>query len=124
MAVDPKAQSGDSIVTGNDDAGSATGAGKADALEREPNAVRRFFKSLGPGLVTGASDDDPSGIGTYAVAGAQLGYSSLWTALVTFPMMSAVQYICAKIGLVSGQGIATVLHEHYSRKLVYAVVLG
>jgi NRAMP (natural resistance-associated macrophage protein)-like metal ion transporter len=79
---------------------------------------------LGPGLVTGASDDDPSGIGTYATAGAQLGYAPLWTALVTFPLMASVQYICAKIGLVSGRGIAGVLRRHYPRPLLYAVVLG
>ena len=124
MAVDPKAQSGDSIVTGNDDTGSATGAGKADALERESSPVRRFLKMLGPGLITGASDDDPSGIGTYAVAGAQLGYAALWTALVTFPLMAAVQFICARIAMVSGRGIASVLRKHYPRTLLYAVVLG
>jgi Mn2+/Fe2+ NRAMP family transporter len=53
----------------------------------KPNSVKRFLKRLGPGLITGASDDDPSGIGTYAAAGAQLGYASLWTALVTFPLV-------------------------------------
>jgi NRAMP (natural resistance-associated macrophage protein)-like metal ion transporter len=78
---------------------------------------------LGPGLVTGASDDDPSGIGTYAAAGAKLGYTSLWTALMTFPLMASVQFICAKIGMVSGRGIAGVLGRHYSRNLVYPVVL-
>src|SRR5205807_8409122 len=86
-------------------------------LNREPNPVKRFLKMLGPGLVTGASDDDPSGIGTYATAGAQLGYAMLWTALVTFPLMASVQFICAKIGLVSGRGIAGVLREHYPRTL-------
>src|SRR5438105_4701927 len=79
---------------------------------------------LGPGLITGASDDDPSGIGTYAVAGAQLGYAALWTALVTFPLMAAVQFICARIAMVSGRGIASVLRKHYPPTLVYAVVLG
>jgi NRAMP (natural resistance-associated macrophage protein)-like metal ion transporter len=102
----------------------AVAAGPLEAaLARETNPVRRFFKMLGPGLVTGASDDDPSGIGTYAIAGAQLGYASLWTAIATFPLMASVQFICAKIGLVSGRGIAGVLQEHYSRKLLYAVVL-
>jgi NRAMP (natural resistance-associated macrophage protein)-like metal ion transporter len=95
-----------------------------DELRREPNPVKRFLKILGPGLVTGASDDDPSGIGTYAAAGAQLGYSCLWMALVTFPLMACVQFICAKIGLVSGRGIAGVLREHYPRPLLYVVVLG
>ena len=77
---------------------------------------------LGPGLVTGASDDDPSGIGTYAQAGAALGYGSLWTALVTFPMMWSVQLICAKIGMVTGTGLARVLRRHYPRWLLYSVV--
>jgi len=79
---------------------------------------------LGPGLITGASDDDPSGIGTYAQAGAALGYASLWTALVTFPMMWSVQFICAKIGMVTGGGLARVLRRHYPRWLLYPVVGG
>jgi NRAMP (natural resistance-associated macrophage protein)-like metal ion transporter len=85
--------------------------------------VRRFLEMLGPGLITGASDDDPSGIGTYAVAGAALGYAPLWTALVTFPLMATVQYVCAKIGLVAGRGLAGVLPAHYPRALLYPVVL-
>src|SRR5262245_27080816 len=69
------------------------------AMMRERNPVRRFFKLLGPGLITGASDDDPSGIGTYAVAGAAFGFSTLWTALFTLPLMTAVLLTCArKIG--------------------------
>jgi NRAMP (natural resistance-associated macrophage protein)-like metal ion transporter len=94
------------------------------ALDREPNPVKRFFKMLGPGLITGASDDDPSGIGTYAMAGASLGYAALWTALVTFPLMAAVQFTCAKIGMVAGKGLAGILRQHYSRKLFYPAVLG
>jgi NRAMP (natural resistance-associated macrophage protein)-like metal ion transporter len=93
-------------------------------LKRKPNQLKRFLKCLGPGLITGASDDDPSGIGTYAVAGAQLGYAPLWTALVTFPMMAAVQYICARIAMMTGQGIGTVLRKEYPRALLYPVVLG
>jgi NRAMP (natural resistance-associated macrophage protein)-like metal ion transporter len=73
-------------------------------------------------LITGASDDDPSGIGTYAVAGASFGYATLWTALVSFPMMTAVQYTCAKIGMVSGTGLAAVLRERFPRPLVYVAV--
>jgi NRAMP (natural resistance-associated macrophage protein)-like metal ion transporter len=95
-----------------------------DQIKQEPNPLKRFLKILGPGLITGASDDDPSGIGTYAMAGAQLGYAPLWTALVTFPLMASVQYVCAKIGLVSGRGIAGVLRRHYPRTLLYAVILG
>jgi len=94
------------------------------SLERERNPLKRFAKILGPGLVTGASDDDPSGIGTYALAGASLGFSTLWTAVVTFPMMTAVQFICAKIGMVTGVGLARVLRRHYSKGLLYPVVGG
>ncbi len=90
----------------------------------EPHPLRRLVRALGPGLITGASDDDPSGIATYALAGASLGYATLWTALVTFPLMAAVQLICAKVGLVSGRGLAGVLRQHYPRTLLYPVVLG
>ena len=86
------------------------------------NPVVRFFMFLGPGLVTGASDDDPSGIGTYAQAGASFGYATLWMAWLTFPLMAAVQYICAKVGLVTGRGLAGVLREHYPRPLLFPVV--
>jgi NRAMP (natural resistance-associated macrophage protein)-like metal ion transporter len=77
---------------------------------------------LGPGLITGASDDDPSGIGTYTQAGAAFGFATLWTAPVTLPMMAAVQFICAKIGMVSGMGLAAVLRKHYPRWVVYTAV--
>src|SRR5881409_1103636 len=93
-------------------------------VEREKNPIKRFLMFLGPGLITGASDDDPSGIGTYATAGASLGFATLWTAIVTLPLMAGVQYICAKIGMVSGMGLAGVLRRHYSRKLLYPAVLG
>jgi NRAMP (natural resistance-associated macrophage protein)-like metal ion transporter len=93
-------------------------------LEKEKNPVKRFFKLLGPGLITGASDDDPSGIGTYAQTGAGLGFSALWTALITFPMMWTIQYICAKVGMITGAGLARVLRKHYSRSLLYPVVAG
>jgi NRAMP (natural resistance-associated macrophage protein)-like metal ion transporter len=91
--------------------------------EREPNPIKRFLKILGPGLITGAADDDPSGIATYSIAGASLGFATLWTALVTLPLMSVVQYLCAKIGMVSGMGLAAVLRKHYSRWLLYPAVL-
>jgi len=93
------------------------------AVRGEPNRLKRYLTILGPGLVTGASDDDPSGIGTYAVAGASFGYSTLWTALVTLPLMASVQFICAKIGMVSGMGLAGVLRRHYPRALLYPAVL-
>src|SRR5947199_4921714 len=86
--------------------------------------VLRFLKGLGPGIITGASDDDPSGIATYAQAGAALGYSSLWTALVTFPLMAAVQFICAKIGIVTGKGLTSVLHQGCNWKCSYPAVIG
>ncbi len=75
-------------------------------------------------MITGAADDDPSGIATYSIAGASLGFTTLWTALVTLPLMSVVQFLCAKIGMVSGMGLAAVLRNHYSRWLLYPAVLG
>ena len=86
-------------------------------------SIQRFLKILGPGLITGASDDDPSGIATYSMAGASLGYQPLWTALVTFPLMAGVQFICAKIGLVSGMGLAGIMRHNYSRWIVYPAIL-
>src|SRR5512141_3041654 len=68
--------------------------------------MRLLLRSLGPGVITGAADDDPSGIATYSVAGAQLGTNLLWTALVTWPLMAAVQMMCARIGKVTGRGLA------------------
>ncbi|HEY9683240.1 MAG TPA: divalent metal cation transporter [Drouetiella sp.] len=88
----------------------------------EPNPLKRFFQVLGPGLITGASDDDPSGIGTYSIAGAALGFSTLWLALATLPMIAAIQYSCAKIGMITGQGLAGVLRKNYPRPLLYVAV--
>ncbi len=119
---DPKHR--DSLSLQPPDSPTGTPKSLSDEVRREPNPIKRFLKILGPGLITGASDDDPSGIGTYAAAGAQFGYSFLWMALITFPLMASVQFICAKIGLVSGRGIAGVLRKHYPRPLLYAVVLG
>ena len=93
------------------------------ACASERNPVKRFFKLLGPGLITGASDDDPSGIGTYTTAGASLGLATLWTAPLTFPLMLAVQYICAKVGMVCGMGLASALRRNYSRWVLYPAVL-
>jgi NRAMP (natural resistance-associated macrophage protein)-like metal ion transporter len=100
---------------------SAMSSEKSRPLERNP--IKRFLKTLGPGLITGAADDDPSGIATYSIAGASLGFATLWTALVTLPLMSVVQFLCAKIGMVSGMGLAAVLRKHYSRWLLYPAVL-
>ena len=77
------------------------------------SGVRRFFADLGPGLITGAADDDPSGISTYSVAGASFGYAPLWTALFSFPLMTAVQLMCARLGMVTGRGLAGVLRRNY-----------
>src|ERR671933_1906357 len=102
----------------------AGGTGTLEAaVRRHPNRLKRFFKILGPGLITGASDDDPSGIGTYAVAGASLGFATLWTALITLPLMATVQFIGPKIGRVSGHGLAGVLRRHYPRALLYPAVI-
>jgi NRAMP (natural resistance-associated macrophage protein)-like metal ion transporter len=88
-----------------------------------PGKVRKFFGILGPGLVTGAADDDPSGIVTYTVAGAQLGTSLLWTAFLTWPLMAAVQMMCARIGLVSGVGLAGALRKKFPRWLLALAAL-
>ncbi len=93
-------------------------------MDRKNNPIKRLLDRLGPGLITGASDDDPSGIGTYSQAGAALGYTTLWTAIVTLPLMVVVQHICAKIGMVSGRGLAGVLNRYYPKKLLYPVVIG
>ena len=92
-------------------------------FQKKAGALKQFFNSLGPGLITGASDDDPSGIATYSQAGAQFGLSTLWTALFTFPLMSAIQEMCARIGIVTQHGLTGVLKEHYPRWLLYFVVV-
>jgi NRAMP (natural resistance-associated macrophage protein)-like metal ion transporter len=82
-----------------------------------------FWKKLGPGLITGASDDDPSGIATYSQAGAAFGFSTLWTAWFTFPLMASMQEMCARIGLVTSSGLTGVLKKHYSRPVLYLMIL-
>ena len=82
-----------------------------------------FFGTLGPGLITGASDDDPSGIGTYSQAGAQLAFSMGWTMLLTFPLMAAIQEISARIGRTTGHGIAGNLRRHYPNWLLQIIIL-
>lgn len=83
--------------------------------------MARRLRELGPGLVTGAADDDPSGIATYAQAGAAFGYGLLWTALLTLPLMAAVQSLCARIGVVTGGGLARALRRHAPRRVLWAV---
>ncbi|HEY2066918.1 MAG TPA: divalent metal cation transporter [Gemmatimonadaceae bacterium] len=87
------------------------------AAEPAPG-IRAFWKALGPGIIVGAADDDPSGIATYSVVGAQLGPAMLWTALLTWPLMAAVQTMCARIGMVTGQGLAAALHAKFPRRLL------
>lgn len=96
---------------------------KLDAQRPETFRFKGFFKSLGPGLITGASDDDPSGIGTYSQAGAQLGYGIGWTMLLTFPLMAAIQEISGRVGRVTGRGIAGNVCRHYSSLLLNFIVL-
>ena len=82
-----------------------------------------WFKKLGPGLITGAADDDPSGIATYSQAGAQFGFNMLWTVLLTYPLMAGIQIVSARIGRVSGHGLASNIRRHYPAWLLYAIVL-
>jgi NRAMP (natural resistance-associated macrophage protein)-like metal ion transporter len=84
--------------------------------------IKSFFKILGPGWITGAADDDPSGIATYSQAGAQFGFTTLWMALFMFPMMFVIQEICARIGLVTGSGLAGIVKKRYSKKTVYPII--
>lgn len=86
------------------------------------NPFKRYLSILGPGLITGASDDDPSGIATYSVAGAQFGYQTLWLALLTYPLSVAVQEVCARIGLITGHGLAAITKRHYHPWILYGIV--
>jgi NRAMP (natural resistance-associated macrophage protein)-like metal ion transporter len=84
---------------------------KRGRTHKKKNLFRHFFSALGPGLVTGAADDDPSGIATYTIAGAQLGTALLWTAVLTWPLMGCVQFVCARIGMVTGIGLGAALKK-------------
>ena len=84
----------------------------------EPTGIRRIWRALGPGVIAGAADDDPSGIATYSIAGAQLGTTLLWTALVTWPLMASVQAMCARIGMVTGRGLASALRSKFPRPVM------
>jgi Mn2+/Fe2+ NRAMP family transporter len=85
--------------------------------------IRRFFRVLGPGLVTGASDDDPSGITTYSQAGAQFGIHTLWTAVLALPLMVGIQEMCARIGIVTKQGLTCTVRNNYPRPVLYLMLL-
>jgi NRAMP (natural resistance-associated macrophage protein)-like metal ion transporter len=91
--------------------------------EVKQSKLKRFWKILGPGLITGASDDDPSGIATYSQAGAQYGLSTLWTALLTFPLMAGIQEMCARIGMVTSKGLTGTLKQHYPKPILYLMLL-
>src|SRR5512135_2167469 len=93
---------------------------QAASKNHSTDSVRRFFANLGPGLITGAADDDPSGISTYSVTGASFGYMPLWTALFSFPLMAAVQLMCARLGMVTGRGLAGVVRRHYPRWVLWS----
>jgi Mn2+/Fe2+ NRAMP family transporter len=90
---------------------------------RPKRSLGRLLASIGPGLITGASDDDPSGVAAYSQAGAQFGLLTLWTALITFPLMAAVQEMCARIGMVTEQGLTGILRKTYPRPVLWLMVL-
>src|SRR5664280_1912882 len=85
--------------------------------------IKKILKVFGPGVITGAADDDPSGIATYTQTGAKFGYGQLWTAVAMLPLMVAIQEACARIGAVNGRGLAAVIKANYSKKVLYAAVL-
>jgi NRAMP (natural resistance-associated macrophage protein)-like metal ion transporter len=91
--------------------------------EKFSKRLKTFLAALGPGLVTGASDDDPSGIATYSQAGAGFGFATLWTALITFPLMASIQEMCARIGIVTKEGLTGTLKKNYSKTILYMMLL-
>jgi len=94
-----------------------------NSIKKTETDFKDYIKSLGPGLITGASDDDPSGIATYSQAGAGFGMATLWTAWITFPLMAAIQEMCARIGLITGNGLTNIIKTHYSKKLLYVMLV-
>lgn len=94
----------------------------SDSAETPNTTEKSWLAKLGPGLITGAADDDPSGIATYSQAGAQFGFNMLWTVLFTYPLMVGIQVVSARIGRVSGHGLATNIRRHYPAWLLYGVV--
>jgi len=94
-----------------------------EKIQEVKHSFNRFLRIMGPGLITGAADDDPSGIATYSQTGAQFGYGQLWTALFTLPFMTAVQEACARIGAVTGKGIVAIVKQYYNGKIAIGVVL-
>ena len=94
-----------------------------NSIEKSEARLKDYLKSLGPGLITGASDDDPSGIATYSQAGAGFGFATLWTAWITFPLMACVQEMCARIGMVTTHGLTRIIKTYYSRRLLYIMLV-
>ncbi|HTS64737.1 MAG TPA: Nramp family divalent metal transporter [Candidatus Acidoferrales bacterium] len=91
--------------------------------KKNQNRLDLFFSNLGPGLITGCADDDPSGISTYSVAGAAFGYGPLWTALLSLPLMASIQLMCGRLGMVSGRGLAAVIRRYYPRWVLWGACL-
>jgi len=108
---EPPAAQPDKLLSKLPDGGAESG--------RRPGFLRRTFAVLGPGVITGAADDDPSGISTYSVAGAAYGYATLWIALLTFPLMAGVQLMCARLGIVTGQGLAAAVRSNFPRWVLW-----
>src|ERR1700738_452124 len=103
--------------------GGHAGPFRGRQTKRRTGGANQLLRMLGPGLVTGASDDDPSGIGSYSQIGAQFGYGLLWTMLISYPLMAAIQEISARIGRVTGCGIAANLRKSYPKPLLYVVLI-
>ena len=94
-----------------------------NTARKATSKIKNFFAQLGPGLVTGASDDDPSGIATYSQAGAKFGTKLLWTAILSYPLMVSIQEMCARIGLVTNHGLTGVIKRNYSKTILYLIVI-
>lgn len=101
----------------------ATTPSAQEAVPKEKTGLRKFLSIFGPGIITGAADDDPSGIATYSIAGAQQGTALLWTAFITWPMMGCVQFMCARIGMVTGVGLAGALRQKFPKQLLIVASL-
>jgi NRAMP (natural resistance-associated macrophage protein)-like metal ion transporter len=117
-----KLQTEPTIETEPGRAAQAAGSPASPPVKRQ-GPIRRFLSALGPGVITGAADDDPSGIATYSVAGAQMGLALLWTALLTWPLMASVQMMCARIGMVTGEGLAGALRKKFPQAVLIAVAV-
>ena len=96
---------------------------KKSSKKQSPSLHKAVLNRLGPGVITGASDADPSGIATYAQAGAQFDFGMAWLVLVLYPMMTVVQEMCARIGIVTGSGLSAVIKQKYSRKIVFPITI-